>query len=1165
VPEDLEHVSLVDVLARRQVGPLTPPMAQTTHLPLHDLDPGMFERVVVELAWRVENARDVQLYGRSGQAQHGLDIVGTSRSRVRFVYQARRLAALTPIDIRGAVVDYAGPPRTAGPSELRRPRRFDAKRFVLATSAQLDVDTALVDELERLREEYRGDLEIDVYGVEKISHALRDAAGVVAGIFGPEWAKAFCGVEPPPIPIDEPSAYGLLEDPLVVLRLADVDARVQQLHTEQPQQAAQLEQELAEQLHKAGYPGHADLHRHRRGLALRAAGDLVGAFDQLWQQAFNEFERGETRLLGNLEEQLEELQSQLPRAAAARLTVLRCAVEWYGQGSRLPLTVPALQQLTADADPWAKRLTCVVLEQALVDGLYSTDPPTQMVGESEEAAKAGSERLENQPLADAAAWTRALLALAENAGDVPEPVWRARLRCAVADATAEMAHAVGTQLAVDDVYGELVDQASAGRFPPAAAALVHARAARAHALADNPQNAIDGWRRSIISASAAGLYGDVRNAFRAIAPAAFVTDHTKVPDLGQIARALPNRDRLLAGTSDPALTALEAAHRGKLPDAFEDTRRCLWEARLSGHLLEERWALQLFADVLAAANHPAEAVELLIVAGEAKRAANLAASLSTWVDVTAVLASPAPWPTEAAARVVGVQVELIPDAEVERLASQLLKQAQSVLATTGLGPQPALEALKALARFGVRLPDSVADPLLELLSPALDQDSRISDTAVEMVANLYLALPHRRAALAPRLLAATSLSTATDNAWHVMRNLRGQHQPLLPGVRQLAQDGDHDAILTLATWDNVTPTVRRAARQAAANLLRTPVGHPRTMWSMDNFCQNTATLVRALLADGDAADGVTPQDLTPVSQPGPDITHGGELDDTKVDEVIPTVGHSQAGAGAVSSINDENANADTPSVPAEPDRAAYLAAGPVNGLGDAVAAHLLDMADDAHDAAFRRRDTVSALRRLLPQLPIGSCSLIARRLLGLHLEPRLSETDAIELATLDPLYRGSSDTGARTMAALALQVAAEAYARAHLGGADDSALASELVTRSERLLRDDDADIARAAALSLAALAPAAPVDARVLAAHTHERVRAVAARVWIRRGGQPPGLLGRLAEDPSARVRMAVAARVNQSARLAPKEAQNLRQLKNDPSFNVRAALAHPLPEEQP
>jgi hypothetical protein len=280
-----------------------------------------------------------------------------------------------------------------------------------------------------------------------------------------------------------------------------------------------------------------------------------------------------------------------------------------------------------------------------------------------------------------------------------------------------------------------------------------------------------------------------------------------------------------------------------------------------------------------------------------------------------------------------------------------------------------------------------------------------------------------------------------------------------------------------------------------------------------------------------------------------------------VDEGTPTVALSPTRPGAVSAANENNANADASSVPAEPDRAAYLAAGPVNGLADAVVAQLLEMADDGQDAAFRRRGAISALRRLLPQLPIGSCSLIARRLLGLHLEPRLSETDAAELATLDPLSRGSVDTGARTMAALALQVAAEAYARAHIAGADDSALATELVTRAERLLRDDDADIARAAALSLAALASAAPVDARVVAAHTDERVRAVAAEVWIRRGGQPPGLLGRLAEDPSPRVRMAVATRVDQA-----EEAEHLRQLRNDPSFKVRAAaLARPPREDQP
>src|SRR6266568_4408514 len=107
--DDLERLPLIDVLAGRQAGPLSPPMAQTVLLPLHELDPGVFERVVVELAWRVENARDVQLYGRRGQKQYGLDVVGTDRSGDRFVYQARRLGMLTPSGIRQAVVDYAGP------------------------------------------------------------------------------------------------------------------------------------------------------------------------------------------------------------------------------------------------------------------------------------------------------------------------------------------------------------------------------------------------------------------------------------------------------------------------------------------------------------------------------------------------------------------------------------------------------------------------------------------------------------------------------------------------------------------------------------------------------------------------------------------------------------------------------------------------------------------------------------------------------------------------------------------------------------------------------------------------------------------------------------------------------------------------------------------------
>src|SRR6266571_3708717 len=978
--DDLERLPLIDVLAGRQAGPLSPPMAQTVLLPLHELDPGVFERVVVELAWRVENARDVQLYGRRGQKQYGLDVVGTDRSGDRFVYQARRLGMLTPSGIRQAVVDYAGPPRTRESLEHPPPRRLEAKRFVLATSAQLDVDAALVDELERLRAEYRGDLEVDVYGAEKISHALRDAVGVVAGIFGPEWARAFCGMEPPAVAAGEPTAYGLLEDPLTDLGLAEVDIRAQQLRTEQPQQTAQIEQELAARLQKAGYPGHADLHRRRYALALRAAGELAGAFDQLWEEGFGDFERGATRLDDTLEEQLEEIKDELPPTAAARLTVLRCALEWYGQGSQLPLTVSALQKLAAARDPWATQLTCIVLEQALVDGLYSSDPPRQIVGGSDHDTDGSGEKDSNGQWVDAAALTRALLLIGEDASNEPDRTWRARLQCAIADARLELARAKGSPLPVDDAYGELQDEASAGRFPPGAGALVHARAARMHALANNARYAIDACRRSIIAASAAGLYGDVRNAFQDVAQAAFGEGNlSQMPDLALIARSLPNRDRLLAAAHDPALTALEAARRGKLPDAFEDARRYLWETRLSGQLLRERWALHLFADVLAGANREAEAVEPLVTAGEGNRAAELARTLSTWVDVTAAVGSAAPWQAAAAAQVIAVQVDLIPDAQVEPLAHLLLERARPVLQATGIGPQPAVEALKALARLGVRLPESVADPLLEIVGPALKQDLRVSDNAVEIVANLYRALPHRRSALAARLMEATALSSFADAAWDAIRSLRGQRQPLDPEVRRRAEDGDPRAVMTLAAWGEATPAVRRAARQAAAALLRTPVGHPRTMFTMDTVRRDTATLVAALLAGGDADDGLMAEDLAPVVQPRTGPGQEG-MADTRTAEA--SVG---ADAGGTTDDRDHVSVAEEPGeeagvtaggprVATKPDQAANTAAGPVGALGDAVAAQLLDMADDGHDAAFRRLDAILALRKLIPWLPASTCS-----------------------------------------------------------------------------------------------------------------------------------------------------------------------------------------------
>ena len=54
-----------------------------------------------------------------------------------------------------AVLTYAGPPRKAGQSR-HAVRRFDPGSFIVVTSAKVEDDTALVDCISDLQDEYRG-------------------------------------------------------------------------------------------------------------------------------------------------------------------------------------------------------------------------------------------------------------------------------------------------------------------------------------------------------------------------------------------------------------------------------------------------------------------------------------------------------------------------------------------------------------------------------------------------------------------------------------------------------------------------------------------------------------------------------------------------------------------------------------------------------------------------------------------------------------------------------------------------------------------------------------------------------------------------------------------------------------------------------------------------
>ncbi|MFF0767374.1 hypothetical protein ACFYUK_00655 [Nonomuraea wenchangensis] len=208
---DADLVSLTwPKLARHtQTTPLPVPMQNPALLPLADLEPGVFERLVTEMISR-QNNRGAQFYGRSGQQQYGLDIVERQKDSTRALYQVKRYDELTQAKIRQAVLDYAGPPRHAGFAGARR--RFDPRRFVLVTSAEFDRDTRNVDVLAELQDEYADDLEIEVWGAEAVSRKLREAPYLVYAVFGPAWAKTWCGFDPAPADPAAPPALGLVED-----------------------------------------------------------------------------------------------------------------------------------------------------------------------------------------------------------------------------------------------------------------------------------------------------------------------------------------------------------------------------------------------------------------------------------------------------------------------------------------------------------------------------------------------------------------------------------------------------------------------------------------------------------------------------------------------------------------------------------------------------------------------------------------------------------------------------------------------------------------------------------------------------------------------------------------------------------------------------------------
>lgn len=192
IEEQLVEFSLAELQSRPNAQFLPLPAKNPPTLPLSDLEPAVFERVVAEMV-SLDGGPTVHFYGRQGQKQYGLDIYEERSDGTRALYQVKRFQSISPAEIRQAVVDYAGPPRSG--SQAYPERRFNPKLFVVVTSALVDNDTANVDAIAKLQTEYGGDIRIAVWGAEAVSRKLRGSAEAVFAIFGEAWAGSFAALK----------------------------------------------------------------------------------------------------------------------------------------------------------------------------------------------------------------------------------------------------------------------------------------------------------------------------------------------------------------------------------------------------------------------------------------------------------------------------------------------------------------------------------------------------------------------------------------------------------------------------------------------------------------------------------------------------------------------------------------------------------------------------------------------------------------------------------------------------------------------------------------------------------------------------------------------------------------------------------------------------------
>jgi hypothetical protein len=779
-------------------------LSSMTTLPFSDMPWEDFESLLATILRDVEALRGfVRLYGRPGQAQQGLDVLGRDVDGSYVAIQCKRQLAFSASDLQAAVEKF---------ESTTRP--YEVTRFVVATSASTR-DTKIDDTLTKVVEGFEPDI-FELWGADELTDKLRDQPGIVLRYFGAAAAKKLCGdyqvaglVVPSPEAATVRDALG--RTPEAVTGADQMFSAASETAKTDPNAALIMFEQGQRLLRERGFAPFAVLHEPDRADLQQAAGQGLSAVRSALDDVWDALEQGRSITASTVRRRLEEHSAKVDTPAAnelSRVAALAATIADDLSGIR----GSAKDFLIGDTADQA-RLCVLAGESALAEH-------------------------DNKWLRDSLSTFESVMSNMDGSS-----LLGIRLRLLIADTNGE--------------WEELRRSARKSKLGYDVSGLVLARWARWAAIRQDFKAADDEWDDSVGQATLGKHWADAeawvqsRRAFR-LRWKPFHTD--ELLTWATALRKMGPTSRILAQDDSAYESAMEALQAARLQQAAIAAGRALRSAAATGDWDSEERARRVVARALAAAGEQSRAAHHYAIAGDSHGEEMIGDELDKFIDNLAGLDAPNYWTVGTAFRFLAAEADLLPDEKVAFVAERIIRDLHGGEAgqidMVSFRSSRYGGAVAAAAALGERFDVVTAQMILEHFGrlPETEPGRSRWHLKNEAIAVARIAVSHP--SLAPRAIEhlVPVLANADDARNGVSINALDRYPEIAdPLLRLQAQRGSDWALTALAQHD--LDHVSGIDAEDALKRLTASLQHEAGVFTVGNRAPQDAVLIRGLKLD----------------------------------------------------------------------------------------------------------------------------------------------------------------------------------------------------------------------------------------------------------------------------------------------------------------------------